>query len=69
MQQSVTQSVVTVKPRQIWHVPAFKLGIADGKAGATWADGYSVFVGPAYTQWRYGWELGRKAAQRRQVTH
>ena len=67
MQQSLSQSLTAVK-RQIWHVPAFKLGIADGKAGASWADGYSYFVGPSYTQWRMGWELGRKA-QRRQVTH
>lgn len=66
MQHSVTQSSLTVK-RQIWHVPAFRLGIADGKAGASWADGYSLYCGPAYTQWRYGWELGRKAAQRRRA--
>jgi hypothetical protein len=69
MQKSVTQSLSTVKPRVIWHLAAFKLGVEDGKAGATWADGYSLFCGPSYSQWRYGWEEGRKVAQRRQVTH
>lgn len=68
MQASLAQSQSTVKPRQIWHVAAFRLGLEDGRNGASWADGYSLYVGPAYTQWRMGWELGRKA-QRRQVTH
>jgi hypothetical protein len=68
MQQSVAQSQSPVKPRAIWHPAAFKLGVEDGRNGASWADGYSLFCGTTYTQWRLGWELGRKA-QRRQVTH
>ena len=67
MQQTLAQTVNTRK--RITNPVAFKLGIDDGKAGATWADGYSLFCGPTYTQWRMGWELGRKAARRRQVTH
>lgn len=67
--QSLAQSHTTVKPRVIWHPAAFRLGLEDGKAGASWADGYSLYVGPAYTQWRMGWELGKRAAQRRRITH
>ena len=65
MHVTVTQAQPTVKPIFIRDVVAFRLGLEDGQAGLTEWAGYAYYSGPKYAEWRKGWALGKRAAQRK----
>lgn len=57
---SVTQRDQHVKPIAIRDVTAFRLGLEDGQAGRSEFDGYDLYCGWKYKEWRKGWRLGRQ---------
>lgn len=64
---SVAQQVVSVKPIAIRDVTAFRLGLEDGQAGCSEFDGYDLYCGWKYKEWRKGWHLGRQGVQRQVI--
>ena len=65
MQVTVTQTPPTVKPIIIRDVVAFRLGVEDGRNGCSEWEGYAYYSGAKYAEWRKGWLLGKRTAQRK----